>query len=121
MKAILFGLMIFLSTSLRADWHSWEESTPKEGDLYMVVHMVAGNPIEERQTLIVDTWRKKDGPILDSGYNGWWDVTPRSLWKWLHEGSKLIYVPSGLASINYLQQILETEGIGPHLYPYDPQ
>lgn len=118
MKALFLGLALILCGSLKAEWHSWEDARPQKGDLYMVVHMVGGNPVEERQTLIIDRW-KGEAPIINTHCNGWWDVTPQSLWRWLHEGSKLIYVPSGLKSISYLGQILETEGIGPHLYPCD--
>jgi len=104
MKLWLIFFLCFLGTALHADWHTWEDE-PESGSLYMVIHAVPGYPPHQRQTLIVQRWGGRNNVVVGDR-NGWWDVTQTDLWKWMNEGSKLLYLPSGKEDFEYLGTII---------------
>jgi len=107
MKYILaLGLLLGFHGSVNADWNSWE-TLPKNNQLYMVVHIEPFQCVKERQTLIIDRWNC-DSPIFFTGLNGWWDVSPEDIEKWINEDSKLVYLPRGKNSLNSLSYLLMT-------------
>lgn len=106
MKFLIVFLLAVVGSTLYGEWHSWKEE-PIEGDLYMVVHLVPSNPIPHRQTLIVQRWRGACNAVIDPP-GGWWDVRKDELWKWMQEGSKIVYLPSGEKDLEYLKPFTTT-------------
>lgn len=94
MKKIAIAITSFLlfSTSLVfGEWHDWDEP-PEQDQLYMWVEISPGKQIEERQILHIQHYDELN-PQFQYLQNGWWDVTPETVWQWLQEGNKIIYFP----------------------------
>ena len=91
MKAISLLLLVFCTTCF-GSWHSWREEEPEEGKLYMWVQELK----DARENYVKILWitrYQRDDPKFESADNGWWDVTPREVWKWLHQEDRIIFNP----------------------------
>lgn len=105
MPAFILALLIFGPSSLMASgWNNFDVP-PKEGQLYMQIHMDPGFPASERQTMFISHWNGK--PIIKwEEENGWWEVNQTMIWKLLNEGNKIVYIPSDLKSLEYLNVVI---------------
>lgn len=92
MKKFIFLICATVCCTIFAKWHTWD-TTPREGQLYMVVEMCPGVHYTKRQILMVSHYHKTN-PIIDFKDDGWWDARPQDILQWFDEGSKVLYLPS---------------------------
>lgn len=85
------GLLLIFTNSAFADWHSWD-NPPEYGQLYMYVILEPCAAIKDRQHLIITRYNPEN-PEYHYEHNGWWDVTPETVWEWMQEGNRMFYTP----------------------------
>jgi len=105
MKRYLIFCLFIMTSSVFAEWHSWE-TPPEPGQKYMYVILFPCENIEDRQYLVITAYNP-DFPEFQWEHNGWWDINNKSLNRWLNEGSRLLYSPNGLMRDNKWKYILQ--------------
>lgn len=108
MKLLFVFIFCFFGIALHAKWHSWEE-TPEPGSFYIIAHLSPEEEdpeVETVETLILQKWYKPSNLHVQPD-NGWWDVTPENLWKWVKRDITLVYAPSGKEDFENLKTIFD--------------
>jgi len=89
MKKSIFLICATVCCTIFAEWHSWD-TPPQKDQIYMTVNMCPGVHYTKRQILIISYYHSDKSIRGD----GWWDVTPYTVFHWFNEGSKILYLPS---------------------------